>query len=131
LTTALTDDGLLALTERKLVEEAAEYLGEESVRAVFRGQTTVSPAIVPIIGPLFAARPRSVIVTERLLVTVQESIWFQSRVLRLISRYRRGSVPLQLTRLSLRLGDDRKIFAMLGAFPAMRRVATIGSQAPA
>jgi len=124
----LTDDDLLGLTERKLIDDAAEYLGGDRVHAVFRGQTVVSPAVVPIIGPLFLGRPRSVIVTDTTVVTVQESIWFQSRVVRLVSKYRRGSVPLELTRLGLKVADDAKIFAMLGTFPAMRRVATVGSQ---
>jgi hypothetical protein len=131
LTGALTDNGPLALTERKLVEDAAEYVGEQPVRVVFRGQTILSPALLPIIGPLFMARPRSVIVTDRSVITVQESIWFQSRVLRVISSYRRGSVSLGVTRFALKVGDDPKIFAMLGGFPAMRRVAVIGSQAAA
>src|SRR5436305_14944726 len=131
LTAALTEDGPLALTERKLVEDATEYVGNEPVRAVFRGQTILSPALVPIIGPLFMARPRSVIVTAGSVVTVQESIWFQSKVVRFISRYRRGSVPLRMTRFALQVGDDPKIFAVLGTFPAMRRVAGLGSEAAA
>ena len=128
LLAALTDEGLLALTERKLVENAAEHLGGEPASAVFRGQTVVSPALLPIIGPLFMARPRSVIVTDRSVVTVQESIWFQSRVVRLVSSYKRGSVPLRLSRLGLKVADDPTIFATIGTFPAMRRVATVGSQ---
>ena len=131
LSAAPTDEGLLALTDRRLVEAAAQHLDDEPVTAVFRGQTVVSPSLVPIIGPLFLARPRSVIVTAGSVVTVQESIWFQSRIVRFISRYRRGSVSLRMTRFALKVGDDPKIFAMLGTFPAMRRVAALGSQTAA
>ena len=99
--------------------------------AVFRGQTLISPAIVPVVGPivsLFMAKPRSVIVTETSVITVQESMWFEARAVRLVSRYRRGSVQLQLSRFGLKVGEDRRIFASLGAFPAMKRAVLLGSK---
>jgi hypothetical protein len=113
--------------ELKLIESVGEYLEDEPVVAVVRGQTFVSPLVLPIIGPLlfvFLVNPRSVIVTDKSLITVQESIWFQSKVTRLISRYRKGAVPVSRTRLGLKIGEDRRIFAMLGSLPAMRVVAS-------
>jgi hypothetical protein len=121
-------------TELKLVESVKEYLEDERVLAVVRGQTFVSPVVLPLIGPLlliFLVRPRSVIVTDQSLITVEESIFLQSKVTRLVSRYRSGAVPVRLSRLGLKIGTDRKVFAMLGSFPAMRRAATLGSSAGA
>ena len=120
----------LGPSERKLVESAAEHVGDARVLTVFRGQTLVSPAIVPLIGPIvsaFVAKPRSVIVTDRSVITVQESLWFQAQVVRVVSTYPCGSAPMRLTRFGLKIGDDERIFARLGSFAAMKRVANFGS----
>src|SRR5579859_4126322 len=64
--------------ERKLVEKAREYLGDEEVLQVFRGQTAVSPVFLPLIGQLlFSVKPRTVMVTERSVLTLQQSRWSQ------------------------------------------------------
>lgn len=121
-------------TERRLLDGAKEHLGDEQVLAVVRGQTLVSPIILPLIGPLlflFNVKPRTVIVTDKSVVTVQESIWMQSSVVRLVSRYHCGSVLIQLTRLGLKIGDDKRIFAMRGSLPAMKQAAVLGSCAGA
>jgi hypothetical protein len=78
---------------------------------------------------VFGARPRTVIVTDASVITLQESIWLQSKVSHLVSRHRRGSVPMKLTRLGLKVGDDAKIFAMIGSFQAMKQAAVVGSGA--
>jgi hypothetical protein len=126
------DDGLLTGTQQKLVESAKEHLRGEQVLAVFQGQTFISPVFLPVVSALlfvFGARPRTVIVTDASVITLQESIWLQSKVSHLVSRHRRGSVPMKLTRLGLKVGDDAKIFAMIGSFQAMKQAAVVGSGA--
>lgn len=130
----LAPSGDFTGTERKLVDSLKEHLGDERVLTVVRGQTFVSPVVLPLISPLlfiFLVRPRTVIVTDKSLITVEESIWLQSKVTRLVSRYGSGAVPVRLSRLGLKIGPDRKIFAMLGSFPAMRKAATLGSSGAA
>lgn len=51
----------------RLVENAREHLGGEDVLAVFRGQTLVSPVMLPLVGSVLGmavAKPRAVIVTN-------------------------------------------------------------------
>src|SRR5436309_14840908 len=92
-----------ARIERKLGDNSREHLGNEEVLAVFRGQTRVSPLIVPLIGPLLVGlvEPRAVLVTEKSVLTVEQSRWSQSTVGNMVSRYDRGSVPIELTRWGL------------------------------
>jgi hypothetical protein len=110
----------------KLVGNAREHLGGEDVLAVFRGQTRVSPVLVPLVGAvlgLSVAEPRAVMVTSTSLVTVQTSRWSQSTVVRLISRHDCGSVPVELTRWGLKIADDDTIFALPSTFATMKEVA--------
>lgn len=130
LTDSLPPEGFTREVERKLLESASKHIGDEKALVVFRGQTFVSPIALPLIGSLlfvWIAKPRTVIVTEKSLITVQESIWSESKVVRLVSRYRRGSVPVELSRLGLRIAQDKRIFSMIGSLPEMRRAAELGS----
>jgi hypothetical protein len=115
----------------RLVENARKHLDGEDVLAVFRGQTRVSPVMFPLVGSILGvsvAKPRSVIVTKTSLVTVQTSLWSQSRVVRLVSRHRCGSVPVNLTRWGLKIDDEDAIFALLSTFPAMKQVARLAQE---
>ena len=128
------DDGLLTGTQQKLVESAKEHLRGEQVLAVFSGQTFISPVFLPVVSALlfvFGVKPRAVIVTDASVITFQESIWLQSKIARVVSRHRRGSVPIKLTRLGLKVGDEPKVFAMIGSFEAMKQAALVGSVAAA
>ena len=114
--------------ERKLVEKAREYLGDEEVLRVFRGQTVLSPVFVPLIGPLlFMVKPRAVMVSERSVITVQQTRWSQSTVARVVSRHDCGSVPIEVTRWGLRIDGDEKIFASLSTLDDMKEVARLAS----
>jgi hypothetical protein len=114
--------------ERKLVEKAKEHLGDEEVLRVFRGQTTLSPVFVPLVGPiLFIVKPRTVMVTERSVITLQQSRWSQSRVVSVVSRHDCGSVPVEVTRWWLRIGGEDKIFASLATLEDMKEVARVAS----
>jgi hypothetical protein len=118
--------------ERKLVEKAREHLGDEEVLRVFRGQTVLSPVFVPLIGPmLFMVKPRTVMVTERSVITLQQSRWSQSTVVGVVSRHACGSVPVEVTRWGLRIGGEDKIFASLATLDDMREVARVASGGPA
>jgi hypothetical protein len=115
--------------QRRLLENSRDHLGDEEALAVFRGQTSVSPLILPLIGPLLfkLVNPRAVIVTDRSVVTVQQTPWSQSTVRGLVSRYDR-SVPIELTRWGLKIGDDDKIFALPSTFPDMREVGRLAER---
>ena len=114
--------------ERKLIEKAREHLGDEQVLRVFRGQTFLSPVFVPLIGPLlFMVKPRTVMVTERSVITLQQSRWSQSTVAGVVSRHQCGSVPVEVTRWGLKIGDEDTIFASLSTLEDMREVARLAS----
>ncbi len=114
--------------ERKLVEKAAGLLGGERVLGIFRGQTCLSPVFVPLVGPLlWVVRPRAVVVTERSVITLQESRFSQSRVVGVVSRYECGSVLVEVSRWGLRIGADEKIYASLATLEDMREVARVAS----
>jgi hypothetical protein len=114
--------------ERKLVERARVYLGDEQVLRLFRGQTAVSPLLLPLFGPLlFMVKPRTVMVTERSVITVQQSRWSQSTIVALVSRHECGSVPVEVTRLGLRIDGEETIFASLSTLEDMREVARLAS----
>lgn len=114
--------------ERKLIQKAREYLGDEQVLRVFRGQTFLSPVFVPLVGPLlFMVKPRVVMVTEHSVITLRQSRWSQSTVAGLVSRHDCGSVPVEVTRWGLRIGDDEKIFAFLSTLEDMKEVARVAS----
>ena len=114
--------------ERKLVEKAKEHLGDEEVLRVFRGQTFLSPVFVPLVGPmLFMVKPRTVMVTERSVITLQQSRWSQSTVVGVVSRHDCGSVPVEVTRWGLRIDGEDKIFASLGTLEDMKEVARMAS----
>lgn len=118
--------------ERKLVERAKQYLGGEEVLRLFRGQTVVSPLLLPLVGPLlFIVKPRAVMVTERLVITLQQSRWSQSTIVGLVSRHDCGSVPVEVTRLGLTIDGDEKIFAALSTLEDMKEVARLASRAAA
>lgn len=115
--------------ERALVDAARRHLRDENVLAVFRGQTFLSPAIAPLIGSLtVVAKPRTVIVTANSVVTVQQSLWSLSRVTSLVSQHRCGSVPIELSRWGLKIGDDAKIFAFVTTFEDMKQVAHLADR---
>ena len=115
--------------ERKLAERATEMLGGDQVLRVFRGQTLVSPVFVPIVGQLlFMAKPRAVIVTEHSMITVQQSMWSQSTIVRVISRHERGGVPVELTSWGLRIGREEKIYASLSTLEDMKEVARLAAE---
>lgn len=114
--------------ERKLIEKAEKLLGGEEVLGIFRGQTFVSPVLVPLIGPLlFTVKPRAVIVTERSVITLQQSRWSQSTVVGVVSHHECGSVPVEVTRWGLRIDGEEKIFASLSTLEDMREVARVAS----
>lgn len=114
--------------ERKLVQKAREHLGDEEVLRVFRGQTSVSPVFVPLVGPLlFTVKPRTVIVTERSVITLQQSRWSQSTVAGVVSHHDCGSVPVEVTRWGLRINGDEKIFAALSTLEDMKEVGRLAS----
>lgn len=116
--------------ERKLTEKAREYLGDEEVLRLFRGQTSVSPLLLPLVGPLlFMVKLRTVMVTERSVVTVQQSRWSQSTITGLVSRHECGSVPVEVTRFGLKLDGEEKIFAALSTLEDMKEVARVASGA--
>lgn len=114
--------------ERKLVEKAKEHLGDEEVLRVFRGQTVLSPVFVPLVGAmLFMVKPRTVMVTERSVITLQQSRWSQSTVVGVVSRHDCGSVPVEVTRWGLRIDGEDKIFASLATLEDMKEVARVAS----
>ncbi len=114
--------------ERKLVEKAREYLGDEEVLRVFRGQTAVSPVFLPLIGQLlFSVKPRTVLVTERSVLTVQQSRWSQSTVVGVVSRHECGSVEVEAGRWGLQIGEDEKIYASLSTLDDMKQVARLAA----
>lgn len=117
--------------EHKLIQAAQDLIDGEDVLAILRGQTLVSPVVVPLVGPLLAAKPRVVLVTPSFVVTVQQSMWSQSKIVRVVSRHVRGSVPVEVTRLALKIGDDDKIFAVFGSLEAIPEIARLSSLAAA
>ena len=116
--------------ERKLLESARVFVGDEYVVRIFRGQTLLSPVILPVIGSLpFIAQPRTVIATEKSIVTVQQSTWSQCAIVRLVSRYARGSVPVYVSDLALKIADDEKVFALLTTLQDMTAVGRLAARA--
>ena len=114
--------------ERKLIEKAREHLGGEEILRVFRGQTCVSPVFLPLVGPLlFMVKPRTVMVTEHSVITLQQSRWSQSTVVGMVSRHDCGSVPVEVTRWGLRIAGEEKIYASLSTLEDMREVARLAS----
>jgi hypothetical protein len=117
--------------EQKLLSSATEHLGDERVLAVFRGQTHVSPLLLPLLAPLlffFWVKPRTVIVTDKSIITLQESVWLQSKVAGKVSRYPCGGVPIRRTRLGLKIGDDATVFAMFSSLGVLEEMVAIGSR---
>jgi hypothetical protein len=117
--------------ERMLLESAREHLGDAPVRVVLRGQTHVSPLVLPLVAPVllfFLVKARSVIVTDRSIITVQESIWLQAKVTRVVSQYPRGGVAIRRTRLGLKVGNDPTVYAMPGSLGALKDTASAGSR---
>ncbi len=118
--------------ESRLVDNARKHLGDEEVLAVFRGQTSVSPIVLPVVGSLLfmLVKPRTVIVTDKSVVTVQGGAWSQSSVVGLVSRHVCGSVQVAVTRWGLQIGDDDKIFALPTTLGEMQEVARLAQRAP-
>lgn len=115
--------------EHKLVDNAREHLQDEEVRGLFRGQTFVSPVILPIVSSLLLmVKSRAVIVTDKSVVTVQQSFWSESTVVALVSRHDCGSIPIEVSRWGLKIGDDPKIFALLTTLEDMTEVARLAAQ---
>jgi hypothetical protein len=80
----------------------------------FPGQTFVSPVWVPLIGPLFfMVKPRAVIVTERSVITVQQSRFSQSTGVGVVYRHECGSVSVEVSRWGVRIDGDEKVFGSL------------------
>jgi hypothetical protein len=118
--------------EQKLFDGAREHLQGELPLATFRGQTVVSPILLPLIGPLLViAKPRVVIVTDRSIVTLQQSRWSESTTRDLVSRHERGTVAVTVSRWGLRIGEDPTIFASATTLDAMRAVAELTAADPA
>ena len=116
--------------ERKLLESARVFIGDGRVLGIFRGQTLLSPVVVPVIGSLpFVTRPRAVIATERSIVTVQLSSWSDCVIVRLVSCYPCGSVPVYVSDWALKIADDEKVFALLTTFRDMKAVARVAARA--
>lgn len=114
--------------ERKLIEKVRGHLDDEEVLRVFRGQTVLSPIFVPLVGPLlFVVKPRTVMVTERSVITLQQSRWSQSTVVGVVSRHDCGSVPVEVTRWGLKIAQEDKIFAFLSTLDDMKEVARVAS----
>jgi hypothetical protein len=108
----------------KLLHAARPHLRGEEVLAMFRGHTGVSPLMLPLLGSILF-KPRAVIVTESSVVTLQQSVWSQSTVVRLVSRYACGSVPVDVGRWGMKIGNDDKVFASLGDLEDMQEVARL------
>src|SRR5438270_9720309 len=128
---ASANGGRLNQIEDKLIESARKHLGDERVVVLLRGQTHISPVLLPLLAPLlffFLVKPRTVIITETSVVTVQESVFLQSRVARVVSHHPRGSVPIRRTRLGLKVGEDATVFAMPGSLGALGRTVDVGSE---
>ena len=66
-------------------------------------------------------------VTERSVITLQQSRWSQSTVAGFVSRHDCGSVPVEVTRWGLRIDGEDKIFASIGTLDDMREVARVAS----
>lgn len=123
--------GRLKRIEDKLIDNAREHIGDERVVVLCRGQTHISPVLLPLLAPLllfFLVKPRTAIVTDTSVVTVQENIFLQSRVARVVSRYPRGSVPIRRLRLGLKIGEDPTVFAMPGSLAALGQTVDLGLQ---
>jgi hypothetical protein len=114
--------------EHKLIDDAEEHLRGEEVLALFRGQTAVSPVLIPLVSSLlFFPRPRTVMVTNNTVLTLQQRYWSQSTIARLVSRHECGTVPVQVTRWGLQIGEEPMIYALpstLGDMPNVERLAT-------
>ncbi len=122
-----------ARIERRIIQNSRHHLGDEQVRTVFRGQTFVSPVVVPLIGQVLfkLVKPRTVIVTDRSVVTVQQSSWSQSTIVGLVSRHECGSVAIECSRWGLKIGNDDKIFALLSTLPDMQETAKLAERVTA
>lgn len=115
-----------ATIDSKVLDAASAHLRGETVLGMFRGHTGVSPVMLPLIGSIIF-KPRTVMVTESSVVTLQQSMWSQSTVVRLVSRHERGSTPIEVGRWGLKIGDDAKVFAALGSLEDMREVARLAA----
>jgi hypothetical protein len=98
--------------------------GEEP-KAVMLGQTFVSPLVYFLIGPLvfiFMARPRCVAATDRNVYVIEHGFWKQKEFKRILAKHPLGSVPVKLTGLSITIGDEEKVYALLGQFGPMEEI---------
>lgn len=121
--------------ELKLLENVREHLGGETPEVIFRGQTFISPIVYLLIGPIvfiFMVKPRTIVVTGSRIHTFQQSLWRPSKVTAVVSQHDRGAVDAELTRFSITLGDDDKLYALWGTADAMKAAAAAVQQgAPA
>jgi hypothetical protein len=116
--------------ERKLLARAIVFLGDECVLRIFRGQTRLSPVMLPVIGSVpFIRQPRTIIAKEKSIVTVQQSAWSESVIVRLVSRYACGSVPVYVSDWALKIAHDEQVFALLTTFRDMKAVARLAARA--
>ena len=117
--------------EHKLIHGAEEHLRGEEVLTVFRGQTGLSPIFVPLVSPLlYFPKPRTVLVTDNTVITVQQGFWSQSTIAGLVSRHECGTVPVQVTRWGLQIADEPTIYALPSTLGDIRTVERLTNARP-
>jgi hypothetical protein len=114
--------------KRALIEAARRFMEPgEDVREVMIGQNLVTPLVYLLIGPIvlvFVARPRIVMATDRHVYVFEGDMWKAKELKRVLEKHAIGSVPLQLTGLSITIGAE-KCYAMLGQGKSMKQVAAL------
>jgi hypothetical protein len=126
--------------ERRYVQDAASHMEGETPQVIFRGNTFMSiwllllllvPLnIVIVLLYLFIARHRAVIVTDRQIHIFQPKGLVggksMSNEVATLSR----PAEVELTRWGLKLGDEKKIYAIIGTSESMKQAAALAQQPP-
>ncbi len=126
--------------ERKLAEATAPQMEGVTARVVFRGTTGMSiwlilVLLVPlnilllVIVPLTRRQGRAVIVTDRGVHIFHTGGWAGGKIKRKVATLSRP-VEVELTRFGLKLGEERKIYAVGGTSGAMKEAAVLAQQPP-
>jgi hypothetical protein len=122
------EDGMIEKRKRNLIAAAQQYLEPgESVREVMVGQTFVTPLSYLLIGPIvfvFVVRPRVAMVTDRNVYMFEGNMWSTKKLNAMLHRYPIGNAPIQLTGLSITIGNE-KSYALLFQFEPMKNIATL------
>src|SRR5215212_2483632 len=103
---------------RKMVEKRKQRLAEaarpqmeegEQIREVMIGQSFISPVAYLIVGQLlfaFVAKPRIVMATDRNVYMFEGNMWRPNKLNRLMEKHALGSVPVELTKYSITIGNE-------------------------